>query len=68
MNDPARKTNPLTRLLLETVEYRRPACPVCGGFDLRAFKSEQGGDGSLTRWTQCQNTECRYRFKIVFEP
>lgn len=49
---------------LSTVIVARPRCPRCSSPKLRAVRSSEGGDGSLTRYTVCQ---CGHRFKLLLE-
>jgi len=48
-----------------TVFIVAPSCPRCGALRPITIRSEQNGDGSVTRKAVCRR--CSSRFKIVVE-
>jgi hypothetical protein len=51
--------------LLRYVFMERPRCPVCGSADLRTIRSQDQGDGTIQRRTQCR--VCFHKFIVVVE-
>jgi hypothetical protein len=52
----------------ETLRYvyvERPRCPVCGSDDLHTTRSEDQGDGSTAKTTNCRT--CRHHFFVILE-
>ncbi len=49
-----------------TVFVELPACPFCGSLRPILIRSEQNGDGSVTRKAICRR--CSKPFKICAEP
>ena len=47
------------------VHYYRPRCPACGSHRLRAYRTTQNGDGSVTRHSRC--LDCRAKLIVVAE-
>lgn len=45
------------------VEYSRPRCPHCGSTRLRADRSVTDGDGTVTRYSRCQ--DCREKLCVI---
>jgi hypothetical protein len=47
------------------VYIERTHCPDCGQTDLQTIRSEDQGDGSTKRRTQCR--KCFYKFFVIVE-
>jgi len=50
---------------LEIVRYMRPRCPKCGSMKIRSRRSINQGDGSMFRYSVCN--ECEENFVVVAE-
>jgi hypothetical protein len=44
---------------------QRPRCPECDSIELHTYRSDQGGDGSVSRRTRCR--KCDHKFIVVWE-
>jgi len=58
-------TKPMKRQPPLTVFIERARCPFCGECNLHTRRSTQGGDGSISRNTQCR--ACKKVFIVVVE-
>ena len=47
------------------VYVERPRCPECQSVQILAYKTIDGGDGSLSRYTLCRS--CHAKFILVME-
>ena len=50
---------------LRYVFISRARCPLCSSDDLHTRKTENNGDGSITRDTKCRG--CKHHFSVIVE-
>ena len=62
MSQQPEKSKPRERLY---VSFVRPRCPTCGSVHLRAYKTCNNGDATLTRYSHC--LDCREKIILIVE-
>jgi hypothetical protein len=60
--------HPRNKLCPEKYVYRKAVrCPFCKSrdFKFKTTKSENGGDGTRTRYSRCLNPSCGRAFRVI---